>query len=39
MPGAVMMMVAETVLVLSAIEVAVTVTELLLPDGRAEGAV
>jgi hypothetical protein len=39
MPGAVMVMVAETVLVVSVIEVAVTVTELLLPDGRAEGAV
>jgi hypothetical protein len=34
-----MVMVVETVLVVSVIEVAVTVTELLLPDGRAEGAV
>jgi len=39
MPGAVIVMVAATVLVLSVIEVAVTTTELLLPDGRAEGAV
>ena len=39
MPGAVMVMVAETPLVLSVVEVAVTVTELLLPDGRTEGAV
>jgi hypothetical protein len=39
MPGAVIVMAAETVLVLSVIEVAVTITELLLPDGRAEGAV